>query len=473
MDAARSLSSQVARFIDRHDLLPDGCTVIVGVSGGPDSMCLLEILWRMAGTHGWHIVAAHVNHLLRAEESDGDEAFVHDHCANNGIPFHCRRIDVRRLSKDSGDSLETAARNVRYRFFQDLVNEEQVSILSNNGSTVIRIAVAHHREDQAETLLMHLFRGSGIDGLSGMAPLSGRIARPLLELSRAEILDYLSDVHLTFRLDSTNLCFEAARNRIRLEMIPLAASIFGQDPCARLAGTAALLREDALYLDAAAYKTLVDLRDGDSIDALVLGMLPEAIAGRIVRIMYAETRGSRINLGRDHVAAVLKLASNDNDRASISLPGRIMALRDVGFIRFMGAGVKTPDREWAPIPLSLAGWTETPAGRFCAAGSAEDVRDAGGSGLQYTAFRLSALSGAVIRTRRAGDRIRPVNGSGSRSLKRYLIDRHVPVESRGRLPVVAVGDTVAWIPGIAVSSGFAWVTGRDPILDCIWLAYCP
>lgn len=436
-------------------------------------MCLLDILWRMAGTRGWRVVAAHVNHLLRAEESDGDEAFVHDHCANNGIPSHFRHIDVQRLSEESGDSLETTARNVRYRFFQDLVVEEQEGFLSNNGSRVIRIAVAHHREDQAETLLMHLFRGSGIDGLSGMAPLSGRIARPLLELSRAEILNYLSDVHLTYRLDSTNLCFEAARNRVRLEMIPLATSIFGLDPCGRLAGTAALLREDALYLDAAAHKTLADLRGGDGIDALALGMLPEAIAGRIVRIMYAETRGSRINLGRDHVAAVLKLASRDNARASISLPGRIMALRDVGNIRFKKACVKSPTMEWAPIPLSLSGWTETPAGRFFAAESAEGVREAGGNGLRYSAFRISALYGADIRTRRAGDRVRPVNGSGSRSLKRYLIDRHVPAESRGRLPIVAVGDTVAWIPGIAVSSGFDWVTGRDPILDCIWLAYCP
>jgi len=476
VDGLRRLAGNVSRYIARHDLIPAGSTVIVGVSGGPDSMFLLHVLNLLAPEHGWSLTAAHVNHLLRAEESDGDEEFVRRSCGAMAVPFRLLRTDIRTAAEQSGESLESAGRRARYRFFETLADEAETAVDPEKASRPVRIAVAHHRDDQAETILMHLCRGSGLEGLAGMAPANGRIVRPLLELSHTEMEEALASSGIPYRTDSTNRLPEATRNRVRMELIPLAEELFGPGLSRRLAGTAEMLRNDAAFLEEAASGKAVRIRRDGGVDRKVLAGMPTALSGRVIRILYGEVRGSRTDLGRDHVAAVLSAAGSDRSLARADLPGGMRAVCADGVLRIEPrVDRRQSEILSAPVPLILAGKTEVSSGCFIAAERETEVRVSASScrGNVVAAFRKSSLAGAVIRPRRQGDRIRAVGRPGSRSLKRFLIDRKVPAGMRDRRPIVAVGDRVAWIPGIAVSSEHAWNPECDAITDCVWMAYCP
>ncbi len=474
MDPVRTLLSRVAENLRGHDALPDGAVVVVGVSGGPDSVCLLHLLHTMAPGRGWALQVAHVNHLLRGPDSDGDEDFVRSLSASLGLPFHLLRADVGALAAGEGQSIETAARAVRYRFFERLSGELEAGKAGGAPGRPVRVAVAHHREDQAETLLMHLFRGSGLQGLAGMPLSNGRIVRPLLTCSRADILAYLEGTGMTWRIDATNAQPVTTRNRIRLELLPLIEDLSGPDPSMRLSETASMLCDDAAYLERAAREAAEKIRRAGGVDRTGLSDLPKALGGRIVRLLYEETTGTRNDLGRDHVEAVLTLVRSRRNGARADLPGGVQAICTDGVLRLHSRADAVPFERWNPIPLRLDGKTQTPGGIFVASSDRTNL-PAGreDAPVFVSAFSRAALADALVRTRRPGDRIRPVRGSGSRTVKRYLIDRKVPAALRDRLPLVAVASEIAWIPGVSGAVPYEWRRDREPDEDCVWLAYLP
>lgn len=197
---------KVKKYIDEHQLCRKSDRLIVGVSGGADSVALLRLLLQM----GYAVEAAHCNFQLRGEESERDEQFVRDVCRQNGAILHVKRFDTTAYAAKEKVSIEMAARELRYAWFRDLLQERQATA----------IAVAHHREDNAETVLLNLIRGTGITGLCGMRPKNGPVIRPLLDVSRAEIEDYLHHLQQGFVIDSTNLEDHCTRNKIRLNILP-------------------------------------------------------------------------------------------------------------------------------------------------------------------------------------------------------------------------------------------------------------
>ena len=319
------------------DLVEDGQTVVLGISGGPDSVCLLyELLAlseerRQGGGAGNLIVCAHMNHGLRGAESDGDEAFVVSLCEKLGTPFEAEYIDAEALARESGLTMEEAGREARYAFF-DKVCEKYAGGTDEPPPFVPVIAVAHNQDDQVETILMRILRGTGTDGLAGMAQRRGSaagfdIVRPLLGVSRGDIDRRLEVYGAVARTDGSNLRTEHFRNRIRLEILPYLEAAAGagvRQSLLRLAGNAA---EDRGYFDAIVEGALDEYLDETdepspfvpqlSLPAEMLAGVHPAIRRRLIRAVFAEL-GLKRDIAAVHLAAAERLLRTWQDGGEAS-----------------------------------------------------------------------------------------------------------------------------------------------------------
>ena len=254
----RNLLERIDLWADtKHVLLPD-TSVVVGVSGGADSVCLLHVLRSLSKTRSFSVFAVHINHMLRGTESNDDESFVRDLCSCWQIPLQVFREDVGAFSKERGCSVEEAGRIIRYNHFRHVMEEVGASY----------IAVAHHEADQAETVFLHLLRGSGIEGLCGMEEVSCNIIRPFLGISQREIEAYIQKNHLQYRTDSSNQDNSYIRNTVRNELFPLIQAKTGYPVAASLIRASRLLKTDRDYLCQAAdkhYHALVVERDKNTV----------------------------------------------------------------------------------------------------------------------------------------------------------------------------------------------------------------
>lgn len=304
---------RAADFCKQWDMLPAGGVILCAVSGGRDSMALLHILKKLSETENFSfsIAAAHFNHQLRPT-ANRDEEFVRGWCGEHKIPFFSGYGDVRKFAAQSGTGMEDAARTLRYAFLEETAD--------NIGAS--RIAAAHHRDDNAETALLHLLRGAGLRGLCGIPPVRGRIVRPLLEISRSEIDAYIEACHIPYVEDETNCNTDYTRNRLRLEVMPLLEEIF--PGCAgRVAGTCGLLREEDLHIQTEAEAHLPPKTKGETEIALPIPLLNRqdaALRRRLVRTM-----GQRlgVSLNREQSEAVLTLGSG----GTLDLPEQVRAVR--------------------------------------------------------------------------------------------------------------------------------------------------
>ncbi len=285
--------------------------VVAAVSGGVDSMVLFDVL-RRAGFG--RMIVAHVNHGLRGSDSDGDEAFVAAISENAGCPCECHRADVAALAREAGESVETCGRRVRREFF--------AAVAAKHGASVV--FTAHHADDQAETVLMNCLRGAGLRGLAGMAPESAlgpvTLARPLLGVTRAEILAHAAERGLTWREDATNLAIDAVRNRMRHVILPQLSEMAGRDVRLPLVRLAELASADEAFLSSLAEAWLTAHRRADgSLPAAEFAAQPLALRRRVMRTWL---RACGVpDVGHGHVEAALLVACGTAAPARASLPG--------------------------------------------------------------------------------------------------------------------------------------------------------
>jgi len=292
-------------------LLPEGGLVVLGLSGGPDSVCLFHILCELAKgekpeTPHFHLVCAHVNHGLRGEESDSDEVFVRELCAKNNILVEIGRADTPKIAKDMGASIEEAGRAARYAFFDEICKRKKERLGLQNG--VCAIALAHNADDRAETALMRILRGTGTDGLDGVpvkrASEAGfAIVRPLLDISRAEIESYLSENDFEYRIDSTNAETDVFRNRIRNEILPALSEAAGLDVKQSLLRLARNAAEDREYFAVLCEALLNENFKENSLPVDLLMRLHPALRHRLLVRAFA-----RLGLKRDIAAVHLSAA---------------------------------------------------------------------------------------------------------------------------------------------------------------------
>ena len=393
--------------------------MLAGISGGADSVALLMLLRQ----RGVEVTAVHVNHGLRAEESDGDERFVRALCGQWNVPLLTYRAEP---PENPG---EDWARKVRYGFFRRAAEETGVRT----------IALAHHRDDQAETLLLHLLRGAGLTGLTGMAAdvtRDGlRILRPLLGISRQELRDMLISAGQPWREDSSNADLRYLRNALRGEIIPrLEALVPGA--AAHLAGTAAILAGDEAVLDGMAQGFLAQHADGTAMPLRPLRQQPEAMRRRILRawwLLAAGTAGEERGLSAAQTEA---LAALTDGPASVrcNLPGGWHGQTGWTHLHL------TP-------PVQQDRMNETPLAE-CGLLRVMAYEGNAGDGRMSQAIPKNMLQGLTVRTRRSGDWIRPFGSGGRQSLQDYLVNRRVDATFRDRVPLVCRGSEVLLAGGV-------------------------
>lgn len=395
--------------------LEPGSVVCCAVSGGADSVALLHLLWGLCPPLGLTLRAAHFNHCLRGAESDGDAAFVQDLCRRWGIPLTLGRGDAAARAEATGESIEEAARALRRAF-----------LLAQPGY----IATAHNADDQVETILINLLRGTGLKGLGGMAPAAGRIVRPLLSATRADILTYLTARGLSWREDSTNALDDALRNRLRHHVLPL---LRAENPSLSetVGRSAAILREEEALLAAQTAALLERAKRGGGWDCATLAAAPAALRTRALRQLLGGAKPAAA-----HVAAVEKLLQGRCGSAGVDLPGGRRALREYGLLRIARSGPETFD----PVALCpgrtvrLGGWTASLRGPVSAAVSGPYV-------MYLRPERLSQPPKLLLRPRQSGDRLR-LSG-GEKTVKALMIDAKIPAARRGLLPVAEDGGVAA------------------------------
>lgn len=460
-----SLRSRALETIRRHGLARPGERVLVALSGGADSVALLLLLRELEQDGALTIAgAAHLNHQLRGAEADGDEAFCAALAGGLGVPFRAERTDVAARARAQKRSIEDAARSARYEFFERAAGELSADV----------IAVAHTKEDQAETFLLRLLRGSGTRGLAAIQPRAGRVVRPLLEVAREDLRAYLASRGQAFRQDSSNADVTIPRNRIRHEVIPYLESHLSPGVTDVLARDAALARQDEEFLRGEAIKlaaliVLTDVESGLSrtlrsvtLDVAGLRSAPRALGSRVTQAALQRLAGSK-SITFDHVERVLALADGAGEGRAVSLPGQYA-------VRAGGAIVLRPGR--GPVPagansfafsLSIPGEVELGPQRL-AVGAERVPAPGDGTGRHRKwagrGHEVGVAAGALelplaVRSRRPGDRFRPLGAPGGRKLQDFLVDRKVARDERDALPLVVDGrDRIVWVVGQSVAEDF-------------------
>ena len=404
-----------------------GRRLLAAVSGGADSVALLVLLARRRAQDNFELAAAHYHHGIRGAEADGDQEFVRELCARLGVQLIEGCGDVPALARERGVGIEAAAREARYAFLRE----------ARKRCGADWIALAHHRDDQAETVLMHLLRGAGPDGACGMARLEGDLYRPLLDVPKRALREFLESEGISWREDASNALPDNPRNALRLNVLP---EIERSYPSAAeaLARHARLSRIERDFVAKSAEEFLRDrLESGPYGRRLSLnGSEDEALLRRALRSLCPELDAAQTD-------ALVELVRQP--RGAMELPGGIRAERTNGKLYLLAAS----KRQNAEVPLPIPGAAELPGvakiraelGRFPLA------PDDGFTELCDPA----SLRGAVLRTRRSGDRFHPLGAPGDRLLSDYLTDRKLDRPLRDLLPLVAAGNRVLWACGLGLS----------------------
>jgi tRNA(Ile)-lysidine synthase len=446
---------RVLKTITRYSMLPRASHVTVAVSGGPDSVCLLEVLRELASRFEVKLSVAHFNHRLRGAASDEDEQFVAKLAARYGLRCYCASANVAR----SKDNLEQAARRARRAFFAELIRKGYTD----------RVALGHTRDDQAETVLFRLLRGSGLAGLAGIYPVTADgYIRPLIEITRAEVEEFLRSRGLEWREDATNRDPRFARNRIRHSLLPQMAREWNPRIADALAHLADLAHEEERWwraeIDRLAESRLE--RNGGAVEvrADALASLPRAAARRLVRRALAEVKGDLRRIEYQHVERVLELAARPGGEGRLRLP-ELSVTRSFDWVRI--APPRSPEA-FPSVNLVVPGTYAGPGG-----GSELRFEVAGKTRAKPCATLKAELCLRLIpaplelRGWRPGDHYRPAGQSRDRKLKEMFQRARVPSWQRPLWPIVTGGGKILWARDFGAAAEFAADRKRGPVLQ-IW-----
>jgi tRNA(Ile)-lysidine synthase len=469
------LEERLLSFLKRPGILRPGDRVGVAVSGGADSVALLLLLVELREKLGIVLSVVHFNHKLRGKASDADEKFVAKLAAKHGLEFHSASVFVAKKAKDERANLEDAARRARYDYFRSLVGS----------GTCTRAAVAHTADDQAETVLAHLLRGTGLAGLGGIHPVAGPVIRPLLNTRRNELRQYLRSRKQTWREDVTNRDTKRMRARIRKKLLPLLEKQFQPAIVEHLATLAKLAREDEAFLDALTEERTTSLAQRKNVETRILVddlFLPlgkeglkgkdagdtkssgktEAISARMVRSIVESVKPHGGQLGADHVEKVLELARSSQSGKSLVLPGGVEVRKERDALVFhaierVGEHPSCRKKCEYEYKIDLAG-----NAKVSEVGCVFRLRvidwplkrgETSKDGVVLDRDRLRFP--VVLRNWRPGDRLRPQGHRSAHKLKRLLNEKHVSRWERNGWPVLTSSGVVVWARGFSVAAEFA------------------
>ena len=450
---------KVRQYVDEYGMLLPGDTVVAGISGGADSLCLLFLLHEFAKELPLNIAAVHVNHKIR-EEAKEDAAYVQQICEGLGISFFLKEYDVEELAKRQGISTEEAGRNVRYQAFYEVLDQCLLTNVKGTEADVFRtgnsgkIAVAHTANDRAETMLFHLFRGTGLTGLTGIKPVRGQIIRPLLCLERAEIEKYLEEKGIDFCIDRTNYEDTYTRNKIRRHVLTYAQENICSKSVSHMNRTAQMLAETEDFLreqTLQVYQEITKRREtGYDIAVAKFREIHVLLQKRVLLLCMEELKAGRRDIGAVHIDAVRELFYKEGNKEQ-SLPGGIVARREFDSV-FIGKQGKTENmRQFKPVSVPC------------------EIEIEGIGVFEFTCLKYDKskiipektytkwfdydkiVKSLVVRTRQTGDYLTINEALSRKTLKKYLIQEKIPEKEREKTYVLADGNHILWVIGYRIS----------------------
>ncbi len=440
---------------------------MVGISGGPDSVCLLHVLHSLCETLQIKLYAVHINHMLRAGEADADEQYTAELCEKLCIQLSSVQVDVAAMAENLGISLEEAGRKARYREFSRHAQAVGASA----------IAVAHNRNDQAETVMMNIIRGSGIAGLAGMEFKRGEIIRPLLDISRAEIEQYCEEAGLSPRTDSSNLTELFMRNKVRLGLFPYIEDHFGINMEGTLCRLSVHAAQDNNYLNECALQAYLAATNKKGKELVELSAeklvnLHPAVLNRVLKLAIIDVAGSSKGIGTVHYQSLVNLLENCRTGARADLPGGIRAVFAYGILKVFISHSGSDDRGELKFSMDIAVPGIVQVTELEASVVTSIIRDISIDNVEQLVynpfvqfFDYDKLNrGINIRNRRIGDKFAPYGSNGTKKLKEYFIDCKVPREKRSKIPLICMGNQVVWIIGDKISDKFKVTENTKSIL---------
>ncbi len=438
--------AKVRGIIRKYGMLTRGDKVVVGVSGGPDSVALIHILDRLKEEWGLSLLVAHFNHGLRGDESDRDTEFVKQLAETLTLPCRSEKGDVPSFKCKMRLSTEEAARVLRYRFLEDTLRREAAD----------RIALGHTADDQAEDILIRMLRGSGRLGLCGMQPIRSNIfIRPLIEVSKTQIEGFLSKHAIPYVTDSSNTNRRYLRNKIRLDLIPLLEKTYNPHVKESLLQIASILREEEDYLQGIAIQKFSKVAECQGPDEVVfdrshLVNLHRAIQLRLIRKAIETVKGELRRIGFKHTLAVLRLAEQEHPSKVLSLPGGLTVRRNYQQIMFERRRRESVDFLYDVSNLTPVKVTEVDRVVSLELIDPSEVvnkeRDKNVVYLDYDKLPFPL----AIRNVRPGDRFKPLGMEGFKKLKDFFMDCKIPRARRKSIPILVAGHEIAWIAGFRI-----------------------
>jgi tRNA(Ile)-lysidine synthase len=443
------LLQRIAQTIARHRMFDPGQKVGVAVSGGGDSVCLLHVLVELAPRLDLRVSVLHLDHGLRGEESRQDAEFVRALADRLGLPLTLRETAV----AQSPDNLEQAARQARLAFFRETIASGAVQ----------RVATGHTRSDQAETVLFRFLRGSGTAGLAGIRPVTSEgIVRPLIEVERWEVRQFLLERGIAWRDDSTNSSLQFARNRIRRELLPQIAREWNPAIGETLANTADwALAEEAWWaaeIDRLAAQHFTATDDAILLRADLLAALPLAVARRLVRRAMELVKGDLRAIDFGHIRSVMDLARSTEGHGRLQAPG-LDIFRSFEWLRFGQAGAGRLESRNYRLPLVVPGTVRVPGTNLAIS---LELIDKSGSSVSpdwvYTSWMggldWQRLSGSLeLRNWRPGDQYQPAGSTGQEKIKTLFQQARIPLWERRHWPVVTDGTAIVWARRFGPAAG--------------------
>ena len=434
----------VMEYMKKMGMADPGDGILAAVSGGADSVCLLWMLKELSEVLGFHLAVFHLNHGLRGPEADRDEQYVRDLCDRMKIPCHAVRDDVGKFAEEQGMSEEEAGRILRYRYL-----EEAADRFSCN-----KIATAHHKDDDAETVLMNLFRGTGLKGIGGIRPVrelssERTVIRPLLCMSRSEIEDYLKEREITWCEDSTNKEIQYSRNKVRNVLIPWVKDEINDRAVDHVLQAASLASQADAYFTREAEKILGNKNTRILID--VLDAQPEILRSYLIRRMIAAAAGQEKDIAARHVEAVCAL-TGPGGGTYVDLPYGLQAVRGYEWLEIRRKGTVSERTDFSEdlLKMRVFPWKK-------------DLEIPKNQCTKW--FDYDRIKGTLcVRTRESGDYFF-YSEEKRKLLKRYFIDEKIPEERRDEIPLLADGGHVLWIIGHRISEYYKITENTCTVLE--------
>lgn len=447
---SEKITNKVEQTMLSHGMTDVG-SILAGLSGGADSAALVSVLCRLSEKYGFRVCAAHVNHGLRGEAADRDEEVSRSMAASLGIEFFSLRADVRAYAEEKGIGEEAAGREVRYAYFDRLMDEHGIELT----------ATAHHRNDNAETILMNFMRGSSASGLCGIPYRRGRIVRPLLDITRAEIERYCDDNGIAYVTDATNTDESYTRNRIRHSLLPYIEREFNPAFVETVTNNAEIISRDEDYMRSETERICEKhVKDG-SIDIDILKNMHPALTARVIRNMIAGAKSTE-DVSSAAVDAVRGLIGSARTGAGVDIYGGVRASVSYGKLVIGERRGEMPEFSYTIAP---GGSVYIPELGLTAHMGYAGKRDGSGEFFSFPGDPETAVF--EIRNRRGGDVFVPWGMKGRKKLKNFMIDEKIPREKRSSVGIFTINGDIAWVIGFRRDDRFKFSgTGIK-----IWFTY--